>query len=62
MRKSVLMSSTFIAWVMAFVYDKIERTTGTELSVLLWAAILTITIGLCIGLSRKNEDEPKREL
>jgi hypothetical protein len=47
---------------MAFVYDKIERTTGTELSVLLWAAILTITIGLCIGLSRKNEDEPKREL
>lgn len=62
MRKSVLISSTLIAWVMAIVYDKIEKTTGTELDALLWAALITIAVGLYVGLYRNNEDRPKREL
>lgn len=62
MRKSVLISSTLIAWVMAIVYDKIEKTTGTELDTLLWAALITIAVGLYVGLYRNNEDRPKREL
>lgn len=62
MRKSVLISSTLISWVMAIAYDQIKTATGTELSILLWAAIITIAIGLCVGLTRKNEDKPKIEL
>jgi hypothetical protein len=47
---------------MAIVYDKIEKTTGTELDALLWAALITIAVGLYVGLYRNNEDRPKREL
>lgn len=60
MQTSRLMMSMLSAWGMAIAYDQIEVATGTEVHVLLCAAIVTVVAGLYFGLRTKN-NETKRE-
>ena len=61
MRKSILTIATISAWVMAIIYDRIEKITGNELNVLLVGAVVTVVVGLYFGLCINNKDGPKEE-
>ena len=61
MRNSKLMTSMLSAWIMAVAYDYIERVTGTEVNVLLYAAVITIVAGLYFGLYAKDKGIKKEE-
>lgn len=62
MRTTILAITTIGAWAMAIAYDLIKRTTGTELTVLLIGPIVTIGVGLYLGLYRNNKNEHREEL
>lgn len=62
MRTTILTIATTGAWVMAIVYDLIERATGIELSVLLLGSIATIGVGLYMGLYSSNKNNQREEL
>lgn len=55
MQTGKLMASMFSAWGMAIAYDQIEVATGTEVHVLLFAAVITMVVGLYVGLRTNNE-------
>lgn len=61
MQNVKLMTSTLSSWGMALAYDWINRTTGYELRILLGASIVTLVIGLYVGLYAKNNDTKKEE-
>lgn len=56
MQTTKLMLSSLSAWAMAGAYDYIERATGTEFNVLLWAAVVIMIGGLYFGLYAKNKN------
>lgn len=55
MRRSIIVISTLSAWVMALVFDWIEKTTGVRVNVLLCAAIATMIFGLYKGLCTSDK-------
>lgn len=60
MQTGKLMTSTFSAWGLGAVYDFINRTTGHDIRVLLYAGVAVLLIGLYIGLyanSNKTQNE-----
>ena len=61
MRKSILIISVLSAWSMAVIFSQIKSMTGLEIDVLLYAAIVTIIVGLCKGLYKKNKNQTKEE-
>jgi hypothetical protein len=61
MRTSALATSAISAWIMTFIYDRIEKTIGMELDVLLFAAVATLVIGLYLGLYANNKETTKEE-
>ena len=62
MRTTILTITTISAWVMAIAYDLIEKATGAELGVLLLGAVVTIAVGLYVGLYKDNKNEQSKEL
>lgn len=59
MQTGRLMASMISAWTMAVAYDQIEVATGTEIHLLLCAAVVTVVVGLYFGL--RNNNETKKE-
>lgn len=62
MRKSILVISMLSAWLMAAVFNGIKNTTGLEIDALLYAAIVTMIVGLYKGLYKNNKDQTRKEL
>lgn len=62
MRKPVLFTSMLGAFFMALAYDQIEKVSGIEISLLLYAAVITMVVGLYTGLYTNNKQESKEEL
>lgn len=60
MRTSAIVASSVSAWFMAVVYYQIEVETGVELTLLLYTAIITMTIGLYLGC-KENKETLKEE-
>jgi len=61
MRTPVLIISTLSALGISIAYDQIKQATGISLPVLLWAAVVTLLFGLCVGLTKKNDDSKETE-
>ena len=61
MRTPVLIISTLSALGISIAYDQINQATGISLPVLLWAAVVTLLFGLCVGLTKKNDDLKETE-
>ena len=60
MQMSTLGATTIGSWILAIVYDWIEKTTGMEYRVLLYVAILMLTAGL-YRYCRTNKETTKGE-
>lgn len=61
MQRDKLMVHVISAWGMAIGYDWIYRTTGYDIRVLLYVAIVTMAIGLYVGLYAKDKETKKEE-
>ena len=61
MRTGVIMLYMSVAWAMAIAYDFIGMTIGVELDVLRYAAAITMTVGLYLGLHTKDKETSKEE-
>lgn len=55
MRKSILIISMLIAWTLAATFNQIKLITGLEFDALLYAAIVTMIVGLYKGLYETNK-------
>lgn len=51
MDRSGLITGVIGAWVFGLGFDFIERMTGTRVHLLLIAAIVSLAVGLCVGLN-----------
>ena len=57
MKTSILYWSMLASWVMAIAYDRIEQMTGIEINILLVGALVTMAVGLYMGLYWKGNVE-----
>ena len=62
MQNSKLMVYLLSAWIMALIYDYIERVSGIEIGVLLCGAVVTMVTGLYFGLYAKNNESKEEEI
>lgn len=60
MQKSTLMITVLSAWAMAIVYYRIDMNTGIEVGPLLYSAIITLGLGICLAC-RNNKESDKEE-
>ena len=61
MQNVKLLISAVSSWAMALTYDWIKRVTGHEIRILLYAGLITLAIGLYVGLYAKNKETKKEE-
>ena len=62
MRGAAFIAGSLGALTMGVIYDQLERITGIELTVLLWAAIAVLILGVWFGLfTSKTEEGRNRE-
>ena len=61
MRKPLLIIGVLSAFVMALIFNLIEKRTGVRIEVLLYASVVMIIAGLYGGLTT-NRNESKEEL
>lgn len=58
MQNVKLLTSAVSSWIMAATYDIIDRVTGHEVRILLYAGLVVLAVGLYVGLyAKKNECE-----
>lgn len=61
MQNAKIMAGTVSSWVMAFAYDWINKATGHEYKILLYTGLVTLAIGLYVGLCAKSNKTEKEE-
>lgn len=61
MQNVKLMTSAASSWAMALAYDFINRVTGHEVRILLYAGLVVLAVGLYVGLYAKNNETKKEE-
>ena len=59
MNRGIVMMGSISSWITAGVYEGL-MTTGVELTVLKWIAVMTMAAGLYFGL-RQNDKNKKGE-
>ena len=61
MQTGRLMCGTLSAWGMAIAYDWINRVIGYDVKVLMYASVVTLIVGLYVGLCTNNNETEKEE-
>ena len=61
MQNVKLLTSAVSSWAMALAYDWINKATGHEIRILLYAGLVTLAVGLYFGLYAKNNETKKEE-
>lgn len=61
MQTNTLFTSSIGAWIMAFIYDRIEVMTGFEFRPLIYAALVVVLVGMYKGLYAKDKNTENEE-
>lgn len=61
MQNAKLLTSAASSWAMAIAYDFINKVTGHEIRILLYAGLAVLISGLYFGLYAKNNETKKEE-
>lgn len=57
MRSTILVGGTISAWILAIIYYQIKTIIGMDIEPLMYAAIITLVVGLYLGLQDNKETE-----